>query len=156
MSIEKLNSIPREAFHAEDYKDDKAFWVDKSDEPDTNRVSLRLGYDPAYGDDIKGALPRGAAEEYNDAPLELFLAYYTDLNQIEFYGYPIDKSTGERQSVQEFSLSYEPDSDEFKYFASIMDDEAKTLGYESVADMYESNETGSIDTKSSKETERDI
>lgn len=132
-----IYDIPSEAFFAEAGKEKGAFWVDKSDDASTNHIDLRLGYDPAYENELRKMLfPAG---ESKDSPLELFAAYYPDSNEIELYGYRLNEA-GERES--DFSSSYAASSKEYDYFKPIMEREAKALGYSSIIDMYESNENG--------------
>jgi len=134
--------IPREAFFAEERNGHKAFWVNKSEDESMNSVFLNLGYDKTYEEDIRKALFWSDENLFKGDSFDLSLVYYLDDDTIEFYGYPL-KENGERREGAEACIIFTPDRHGYHLFRSIMD-ETRKFGYESLMDLYESNEPGYV------------
>ena len=145
--------IPREAFFAEERNGHKAFWVKKSEDESMNGVYLNLGYVKTYEEDIRKALFWNDANLFKGDSFDLFLIYYLDDDSIEFYGYPL-KENGDAREGTAGCIIFTPDRHGYDLFRSIMDDETKKLGYESLMDLYESNEPGYVDKNKDDENER--
>lgn len=145
--------IPREAFFAEERNGHKAFWVNKSEDESMDSVYLNLGYVKTYEEDIRKALFWNDENLFKGDSFDLSLVYYLDDDSIEFYGYPL-KENGDARDGAAGCIIFTPNRHGYDLFRSIMDDETRKFGYESLMDLYESNESGYVIKNKDAENEK--